>query len=214
MGARPRVRSLWLPAVYALGLHLAAAGWWFGGPRGAAFAAAAPVAQVVTLFAVEAAPATTNVVPAPPPSPAVPARLAAPPDLPRQIAPALPTPARPAVHSVPVDADEAGAPGSGLAMAPLEPAYLAGEPLIDLGPDQALITGRLALRLVIDDTGHVIDSETLSHEGLPEDAAATLVNAFTGYVYMPARRAGRAIRSVVTMVITVRDGQGASEPVP
>lgn len=96
---------------------------------------------------------------------------------------------------------------------PLEPAYLAGEPLIKLGDDEAL-NGSIALRLSIDDTGHVVDSRLSAQEGLPESAVSILVRAFTGYVYVPARRGGRPVRSDVTMVIAVRDGHGVSRQSP
>lgn len=210
MAARPAARSLWLPTACAVGLHLAAGAWWVAGSRSAAFAAGVSRAASVTLVAIEAPSAAAATPTAQPPQPT--SALSAPPAEPVAITPPAPTTvarAAPAPVGVPDPS-----PSSGSIVAPLEPAYLAGEPLIDLGPDEALLNGRLALRLVIDDTGHVVDSETLSHEGLPEATTATLVQAFTGYVYMPARRAGRAARSVVTMVITVRDGQGASEQLP
>ena len=97
---------------------------------------------------------------------------------------------------------------------PLEPAYLAGEPLIKLGDDAASLNGSIALHLPIDATGHVVDSRLNSQEGLPESAVAILARAFTGYVYVPARRGGRPVRSDVTMVISVRDGQGVSAQSP
>lgn len=210
MAARPRARSLWFPTACAVVLHLAAGAWWLAGSRGAAFATGGSRAATVALVAIEAPSLAAATPTARPPerTSALPALPTAPPAI---TPPAPPTVAR--VAPAPLGVPDPS-PSSGSVVAPLEPAYLAGEPLIDLGPDEALLNGRLALRLVIDDTGHVVDSETLSHEGLSEAAATILVQAFTGYVYVPARRAGRALRSVVTMVITVRDGQGATEQLP
>ncbi len=96
----------------------------------------------------------------------------------------------------------------------IEPAYLAGEPLINLPDDDVMVDGSMRLRLTIDEAGDVVDSQVTAREGLTDNAVTTFVRLFSGYDYVPARRAGRPIRSEATMLVRIRDGQGATGLVP
>ncbi len=215
---------MWLPTLAAVGLHVSAGAWWLSQSGGATAAGqTTTLTMPVTLVRLE--PNRSGDASPPPLPPALPA-VSGPP--PVQRAAALPE--QPPARMLDTSArDKASAPRASAAPRPvgaeasgmvfgtsetLEPAYLAGEPLIKLGDDEASMNGSIALHLSIDDTGHVVDGQLSSQDGLPESAVVILVRAFTGYVYVPARRGGRPVRSDVTMVISVRDGQGVSTQSP
>ena len=86
---------------------------------------------------------------------------------------------------------------------------LPGDPLIDLGDEAAGLDGSVELRLYIDETGRVVASHVESSEGLPASVSDKLTSAFAGYPYVPGQRNGQAVKSDVTLVIGVRDGQPA-----
>ena len=90
-------------------------------------------------------------------------------------------------------------------------ASLPGEPLIPLEDEDATIAGSLSLRLTIDETGRVVQSDIVSRQGLSDKAVAVFVKAFSGYDYLPARRGGRAVRSEVTMVVGVKENASESK---
>ena len=206
---------MWLPTLVAVGLHAGAGGWWLsrsGGAAGPATVHTTPITLVLLdprPTADASPPPTRPVVSELSPVQRIPARPERTPDTGMRDKAAAPRElARPQADPAQPTSRVSGAPE------PLEPAYLAGEPLINLGKDEASMNGSIALHLSIDDTGHVVDSQLSSQEGLPEAAVATLVRSFTGYVYVPARRSGRPVRSDVTIVISVRDGQGVSAQSP
>ena len=86
---------------------------------------------------------------------------------------------------------------------------LPGEPLIDLGADVQTLSGSLALELFIDESGRVVERRIESDQGLPSAIVEKLTMAFSGYPYLPGERQGKAVKSRVTLVITVTDGQAA-----
>jgi len=86
---------------------------------------------------------------------------------------------------------------------------LPGDPLIDLGDEAAGLDGSVELRLYIDETGRVVASRIERNEGLPAWVSDKLTSAFAGYPYVPGQRGGQAVKSDVTLVIGVRDGQPA-----
>ena len=87
---------------------------------------------------------------------------------------------------------------------------LAGEPLIDLGDDASAIGGSVVLQLFIDETGRVVSYRVERSDGLPSAVAEKLWRAFAKYRYIPAERDGQAVKSQVTLVIGVQDGQAAT----
>lgn len=87
---------------------------------------------------------------------------------------------------------------------------LPGEPLIDLGEDAAVLEGSVALQLFIDETGRVVDSQVEGSHGLPAVVSDKLTRAFAGYSYLPGQRDGRPVKSQVTLIIGIRDGQAAT----
>lgn len=214
MALRPSLRSMWLAILVAVGLHAVAAGCWLLPSGDGVAGRPATAARAVTLVWSERQRAVD--------SPATPAQSQA-----QVTAPAPPDPRD--SSSVPVTGTVARdtrpsrqealpappKPASALGAVPgaaqlLEPAYLAGEPLINLNEDEASIDGSIALRLSIDETGHVVDSRVSSRDGLSDAAVEILVRSFTGYVYVPARRAGRPVPSDVTVIVGVRDGRGVT----
>ena len=72
----------------------------------------------------------------------------------------------------------------------------------------------MKLRLTIDESGRVVDSQVTAREGLTDNAVSTFVRLFSGYEYVPAHRAGRPLRSDATMLVRIRDGQGATSFAP
>ena len=70
-------------------------------------------------------------------------------------------------------------------------------------------TAASSCRLYIDETGRVVASHVESSEGLPASVSDKLTSAFAGYPYVPGQRDGQAVKSDVTLVIGVRDGQPA-----
>ena len=83
---------------------------------------------------------------------------------------------------------------------------LNGEPQIDLGEDSEALAGSVALRLFIDETGRVVDHQGEGSEGIPQALVDKLVRAFSGYPYVPGQRQGQAVKSQVTLVISLREG--------
>ena len=93
-----------------------------------------------------------------------------------------------------------------------EPASLPGEPLVPLGDADAAVAGHITLRVTIDETGRVVDSQVVAREGLTDSAVTTLIRSFTSLEYLPARRGGRPVRSEASMVVGVRDGGISTAP--
>jgi hypothetical protein len=86
---------------------------------------------------------------------------------------------------------------------------LNGEPLIDLGEESQLLTGSVTLTLFIDEIGHVVDHRSEGSEGIPDALVEKLTRAFVGYPYVPGQRQGEAVKSQVTLIVSVREGQAA-----
>ena len=86
---------------------------------------------------------------------------------------------------------------------------LEGEPIIDLGDDSQAITGSMALRLLIDETGRIVEHHIEADSTLPAETAEKLERAFSGYRYRPAELRGQPVKSEVTLILSVRDGQAA-----
>lgn len=210
MRFRPSIRGLGFCAALAVCLHAAAAAWWVASasPR-TGLPASRPAAAITVVTVEQRAVAETKPAPTTPPEPEDVARSvrvetpAATQELEqhRSVEPSRPQPA--AVTVAPSTGAEA-----------IEPAYLAGEPLINLTDDDVMVDGSMRLRLTIDEAGEVVDSRVTAREGLTDNAVATFVRLFSGYDYVPARRAGRPIRSEATMLVRIRDGQGATGLVP
>lgn len=208
MRFRPPIRALGFCAALAVCLHAAAAVWWVASASKRAGHPEHRPASAITVVAVDQRVVETVPAPSTPPEPepgrAVPAQA---PELTQTLerrASDEPPARKPAAEFAdsPTDADA------------IEPAYLAGEPVINLADDDLMVDGSMRLRLTIDEAGDVVDSQVTAREGLTDNAVTTFVRLFSGYDYVPARRAGRPIRSEATMLVRVRDGQGATGLVP
>jgi hypothetical protein len=103
---------------------------------------------------------------------------------------------------------------SGAGSEPFVPASLSGEPIIPLADEDTEVPGSITLKLVIDENGHVTDSEVVTRHGLSNKAVAVFQRAFSGYEYMPARRGGRTVRSEVALVVGVREGERSVDTGP
>lgn len=84
---------------------------------------------------------------------------------------------------------------------------LPGEPLIDLGDVSDEVSGSMALRLFIDETGRVVRHAAEERRGLPAELVDVLTRAFSSYPYVPGQRHEQAVKSQVVLLIGVREGQ-------
>jgi hypothetical protein len=93
---------------------------------------------------------------------------------------------------------------------------LPGDPVIDLGDLSDEVTGNVALRLFINETGQVVNLEIEGGQGLPDGVTDLLTRAFSTYSYVPGQRDGQAVKCQVVLLIGVREGQAftgaTSEP--
>jgi hypothetical protein len=94
------------------------------------------------------------------------------------------------------------------------PPALSGDPIIDLGEGSEALDGSIALQLFIDETGRVVSHRIDGNEGLPDEIAEKLANAFSSYRYVAGQRDGAAVKCRVTLAIAVRQGQAGMSGSP
>jgi hypothetical protein len=87
---------------------------------------------------------------------------------------------------------------------------LPGEPLVDLGEVPRDLDAAMALRLFIDERGHVVGHAVEDAEDMPPALVERLRRAFVGYPYVPGDIEGTPVRSEVVMRLRVREGRASA----